>query len=140
MAGQLGCSGDPLGTKKKAGVATGLLRTLSGYRTAACRTDLESRHQLGLNRAVGVREHVLVAAELRVARDAELDRDDFVRLQRLAVAERVAADGVTRLVAPVIVGLQAGNRAGESMTLNDAKRMVESLTEQGVKQLGLFED
>ena len=35
---------------------------------------------------------------------------------------------------------QAGNRAGEAMTLNDAKRMVESLTEQGVKQLGLFED
>jgi hypothetical protein len=35
---------------------------------------------------------------------------------------------------------QAGNRAGEAMTLVDAKRMVETLTEQGVKQLGLFED
>jgi hypothetical protein len=35
---------------------------------------------------------------------------------------------------------QAGNRAGESMTLIDAKRQVESLTELGVKQLGLFED
>lgn len=35
---------------------------------------------------------------------------------------------------------QAGNRAGEAMNLTDAKRMVESLTEQGVKQLGLFED
>ncbi len=35
---------------------------------------------------------------------------------------------------------QAGNRSGESMTLIDAKRMVESLTEMGVKQLGLFDD
>ena len=35
---------------------------------------------------------------------------------------------------------QAGNRAGESMTLLDAKRMVESLTELGVNQLDLFED
>ncbi len=35
---------------------------------------------------------------------------------------------------------QAGNRTGETMTLVDAKRMVETLTEQGVTQMGLFED
>jgi hypothetical protein len=35
---------------------------------------------------------------------------------------------------------QAGNRAGESLTLDDAKRAVETMTELGEKQLGLFED
>lgn len=35
---------------------------------------------------------------------------------------------------------QAGNRTGEAMTLSDAKRLVETLTEQGVRQLGLFEE
>lgn len=34
----------------------------------------------------------------------------------------------------------AGNRTGAAMTLADAKRTVETLTEQGVRQLGLFED
>ncbi len=35
---------------------------------------------------------------------------------------------------------QAGNRTGEATTLLDAKRKVETLSEQGVRQLGLFED
>ena len=35
---------------------------------------------------------------------------------------------------------QAANRTGETTTLLDAKRTVETLTEQGVRQLGLFED
>ena len=35
---------------------------------------------------------------------------------------------------------RAGNRTGESMTLIDAKRTVELLTEQGVRQLGLFDE